>query len=525
MDPKQLKPSKFLVPIFCITLFFLLLPLALKIDFQQNDDWYYHNQVEKMKRLDFNLNPDIAPTFYLQGILGVLFSLVFSNSKLPVLTLLVSITNIYILALILKKYLIKSDLITLLIVCIFFVNPLNTYSMWGFMTENYFLFFILLGLYSFLGSEKNNTQLLRTNLLFLLSVFVRQVGLVFYVASSIYFFLTNKYKEFLTQLAWFLGVFTLYEVFFPKTNEMVSKGLQLNHLLDFNYVFTVFYGSLIYACAFTSPLIIFLLFNFIHKNMINYKKLLLFVVLAVGTYLLFEGVFNPETISWGEFPYFENTFERTGLFPRDIQGTKYQFKGIYDFYHDLELFSKAIAAAFLSFLIIEQGKLRQRKTLFFCGSMLIYLVVGIFAETFFDRYLVPFILLFLLFIVSLLKNKGPNRPLFAAVVLPYIAIFAFIFYTFSVDFILVESYVWNKSKALSNSVSANKILSTSSWNEKYGVSAEFIYLFSYDSFSVNPELRERFELIESYTPDYPINIHSSPAIYLYRSKGAGAELI
>ena len=124
-------------------LFLSLLPAALYINFYQNDDWVYYKQIEEFLSGNFLLLPQIAPTFYTQGLLGLFSALIFGVSKLPILTLLISVLNFAVFCLILNQNLKKTLVESLIVGSMFFTNLLFVYSMWGFMTENYFLLFIL----------------------------------------------------------------------------------------------------------------------------------------------------------------------------------------------------------------------------------------------------------------------------------------------------------------------------------------------------------------------------------------------
>src|SRR3989339_2111301 len=88
---KIIKSRYFAGVVTALVLFFLLLPLSLKIDFMQNDDWVYYGMVESFMKLDFRLDPLSAPTFYTQGVLGTLFAWLFGLESLPVLTLFISV--------------------------------------------------------------------------------------------------------------------------------------------------------------------------------------------------------------------------------------------------------------------------------------------------------------------------------------------------------------------------------------------------------------------------------------------------
>ncbi len=486
-----------------------LLPLSSKINFMQNDDWYYYAQVTKFLGSDYVLAPKIAPTFYLQGFFGVLFTFIFPISKLPILTLLFSIANFFTFSLLLKKHFLKSSYYSVLFALMFFLHPINIYSIWGFMTETFFLFFMLLGILFFLDEK----PLVITNLTVLLGFLIKQISISFYLVSSVYFLIKKEIRKSLQQLYWFIGVLVFYEFVFPKTSEMVSKGIEVANLLNFDYSFSLTYGSLIYGVAFTLPLVLFILAKFLFSNIKNYSKLILFFCLVSICYFGANYLFKPEIISWGEFPYFENTFERTGFLPRDIHGTKYQFKGIFDFYYYLDLISKLSLAGFMSFLLLKSKQLVEDKKLLFSIFVVVFLGINVVTEIFYDRYLLVLAVVFLLFVLSFIKDI----KLASIVVFPYVVVLGFLAYTFSMDFVLVESYVWGKSQQLSEIVSKDQILATHAWNKNFGRSINAQYLFSYDSLDINPELKDNYKLEETYIPRYPLNIHISPEVFLYKS--------
>jgi len=223
--------------IFCIVLFAVYLPLVTKINFMQNDDWYYYSQVENFLHGNFKLLPQIAPTFYLQGAIASVFSLVFSLNNIPFLTLAIAMLNIFIFYSILTDILERSNLTSLILSTILFFNPLFQYSLIGFMTEQYFLLFLLSSLYFFLKYEKVHSfkDLIISNLFVLFGFFVRQVSLVFSATSVLYFLVYRKWKAALYQSCFSLFLIILY-LLLPKTSEMISKTYHILHLLDLKFI-------------------------------------------------------------------------------------------------------------------------------------------------------------------------------------------------------------------------------------------------------------------------------------------------
>jgi len=343
--------------IVSVVLFLALLPLSIKVTFPQNDDWYYYEAVQNVYEGNFKLHKDVAPTLYLQVILGFVFSLASEISRLSILTLLISVASFYVFYVILKKYFFKSEITCLLGALVFFVNPLYVYGIFGFMTENYFIFFMLLSIFCFLNfyTTFKSKDFLLANILGILSFFVRQIGLFLPLSFCIFLLIKRKFKYSLYEFLIFGSNILFYFFIFPKTDEMVTKGLQFHHLLDFDYSFSTFWGSLIYFVAFSFPVIIFILVKYIFQKNIDIKKLLLTTMLSFGVIYGSAKLFKPNRLAWAEFPYFQNTMERKGYYPRFIHGTKYHFAGIHDLYYYLEIVSNVIIGIFASAIFVYPG--------------------------------------------------------------------------------------------------------------------------------------------------------------------------
>src|SRR3989344_1094087 len=133
--------------LLAIILFSIFVPLITQINFMQNDDWNRYLSIQNFLNGDFKLLSVTATTFYTQGFIGLFFAKIFGLQGLPILTLFISVANFYILTLMCNKMFQLRLVHSILIGLILFFNPLHFYSILGFMTENYLLFFALLGLY------------------------------------------------------------------------------------------------------------------------------------------------------------------------------------------------------------------------------------------------------------------------------------------------------------------------------------------------------------------------------------------
>jgi len=492
--------------IFCLLLFTAYLPLISKVNFMQNDDWYYYSQVQRFLSFNFKLLPQIAPVFYLQGAISTLFSLLFGLNNIPFLTMAIAVLNIFVFYLILTSILHKDIFTSLILSLTLFFNPLFQYSLIGFMTEQYFLFFLLCSLYFFLKFEiiPNYINLIFSNIFVSLGFLVRQVSLVFSLALFLYFLINRKWKIALYQILFTLVMVFLY-LLLPKTPEMLSKTYQLQHLLNFHYIYAVFYGSLIYLAAFSIPILILVAIGAFQK--ISTRTIILTVLFAFVLYFIMQIPFKPMSVSWGEFPYFENTWERTGFMARDIIGTKYQFRGIFDLYKHWDITAKVVLSLFLSTFFLVK-RLRKKILSFEAIYLSVYMMLMFLTITFYDRYILVMLPILLIWFAKMLNtNQRVSWLLMGAFAL----FLAFYSYNFISDFVLRESFVWEKTIKLQGLVSAN-----SAWNEKNNIDTTNVrYIFSYDSPRVGGDKLEGLRLIEENRIEFPLSLFIKPNVYLY----------
>lgn len=475
----------------------------------QNDDWVYYSMVENFLKGNLILDPISAPTFYTQGIIAALFSTVLEVHFLPVLTLLVSCSSFLVFYLILTKFIGKSRKTSILTSLLLFFNPLFVYSIWGFMTENYYLFFVLLSLYFYLSfiQGKSGKSFVLYAIFTFLALNVRQIALVFPVATLISSVFAKDRKLIKMNLTTLVFMCIYYFVIFPKTPEMAEKTLQLQHLLDFEYTYSLIYGSLILITSFLLPLYLLVLSG------ASRRKFPLIIIIGIISFLLLNKLFTPQKVSWGEYPYFENTFERKGFYPRGILGTKYHFKGIYDLYSNLDLISKIAFAGFISFMLLYVKKFKNIWSLY----VVLYLGLMAVTETFYDRYLVGLLPFFILMLLSTTDTKVVtwNRHLIKI----FLVFLIFFDYQFSLDFILTNKYVWTKSLELvsEEGVEPYEVQGTNAWKlMNRNPDRNYTYDFTFDSTEVNSVYKNEYSLVDTFHLEFPANLWVSPDIYLYK---------
>ena len=514
--------------IVAIFLFFTALPLVWQINFSQNDDWVYYQMVQNFMHGNFALDPVSAPTFYFQGLAGAIFSLVFGLSRLPVLTLLVSVVNFYLLFKILTASTKLGTKLSLIFSLIWFFNPLNVYSSLGFMTENYLLFCILVSLhfFNFYIVDKKPKHFFLFNLFLFLGLMTKQSALVLAISYPVYF-LVNKKRRFLkVQTLISTLLFAFYFLVFPKTVEMSEKPLQFHHFYDYDYLIQLVKTMIIYVSAFCFPFLLLLLFQI--KNFRNRKFLIVTLFAAVASLLLYFFVFKdfkPSRLAWQEFFYLDNTLERLGFYSRGIAGTKYYFKGIYDLYRYWDIIAKFFAGFVVVGLIMSLRKIKSQAHL--VSLFLSYFLLMIVAEKVFDRYLPP---LFLFFILIMSANYNPAaisvyiRRLSIALFVPFLAFLMFYSYQLSMDFVLANNYVWSQSLQIvkKENIDPKLIKGTNGWKfSKLNIGGNYLYEFTYDNAKVNKVYSDQYNLIEKHKVDFPGSIFVDPYIYLYKKRNFG----
>lgn len=506
-------------------LFLVCLPLVLHITFPQNDDWVYYRMVKNFIAGNFSLDPISAPTFYFQGLLGAIFASVFGLTRLPILTLVLSVGNFYLVYKLLCSSTRVGNRWSLIVTLIWFFNPLNIYSSLGFMTENYLLFCILVSLYFFsryiAGSRPSHYVLF--NLFLVFGLLTKQSALALAVAYPVYFLVNKKWRLFGIQSVIAALLFAFYFLLFPKTAEMYEKPLQLHHLWDIDYLKQLVRAITIYISAFCFSGLLFLYrgkkFFSKRRNMII---AIVFIGLSTALYLFVFKNFKPNRLGWQEFYYLDNTLERAGFYPRGVMGTKFYFRGNYDLYKYWDLVAKFFAGFVVVALALSIKKLRsQAHLLTFFG---VYFVLMLLAEKVYDRYLPPLFLAFLLIMSAYFNPCALSKKVhltFAGFILLFLGFLMLYSYQFAMDFVLVNRYIWNRSQQLvdQEKIAPRLIKGTNAWKlSDYNVERNYLYDFTFDDVSVNKKYGEQYDLVEKHRVDFFGSIWVDPYIYLYKKR-------
>ena len=480
-----------------------------KINFMQNDDWVHYLTVMRFLRGNFTLEPVIGSTFLVQGLFGYLFSIVFGLSKLPFLTLLISIGNFYMFSVILSRLKVKTYTAILLGLLMFF-NPLHIYLAMGFMIENYLLFFTLLSVnFYLLYKDKATIQYLYIALLIAtISFFIKQLGIVLIIVYVLDTALHKKWKESAyTTLVMSLTII-FYYLLFPRTLIMREQSLDVSVFSNFPATMVFVSQTVIYLVAFVLPLCIY----FVYKKFPNVKKS--FSLNLAISFLASLGVFyTVYYLGRQDFPYFGNTFTLKGFFPGGLVGNKYHFAGFYDLFRTWKYVSLLVGTLFVWTYLVSA---KNKKISIFEIYIGVYILVCTVLPYFFDRY---YVLLFPFVIATIVYRVGDLDKLWIVVTASFVIFLALFSYHYSADYISWQKYVWNRAEELSMNehVIKNEIASSRAWNKYHDVNvSKAKYVFSFDSPIVLQNPSEK--LMEVHNIEFPLNIWVNPKVYLYKAK-------
>lgn len=462
-----------------------------------------HYQIlNNFRQGNFSLPSITAPTFYSVGFLALAWSRIFGMPQVPVLTLLVSVGCFYIFTLILNQRFNRDLATSLLTGFLILCNPLFVFTMWGFMTDNYFLFFLLLSIYFLLDYQKYLNFILG-NMFIVISYFARQLGLVTSISFAIYLFLKKEYKKSLVQLSLFLMITVYHFLFFPKTGEMLETKFEFSNLTYVRLVFTFLIIFGVYLAFSFFPLIVNQFQN------VSKKRLFLIGLVTAPLLLVFNLYFKP-TIQWRQdFPYLIYTVQQNGFFTENLHGQKSIFPLNHEIYVVTETLAKVLFIMFLLKIVLNDKKRPEFSLIF----TLAYIGVLLISAKVYDRYLIPGLVTSALFLAQKHDYTKWGRLLTAV----FVMILAFYSYNYESDYFLTNKYVWGRSVELVQQglATGNQITATDAWRYLYPRSTE-IYKFTYDD-PTQGDYSTKFTLVDKKQIEYPLSIWKNNSIYLYKA--------
>lgn len=522
MTTPSIPKKSFLVILLTATLLFIfLLPISANINFMQNDDWVYYRQVGEFLKGNFVLHRYIETTFYTQGLMGAGFAKIFGIAKLPVLTLIVSVLNYFIFTFIIRRFYLKNTFDSVIAGLIFFWSPLHIYSILGFMSENYFIFFTLLTfLFAQYFLEKYGWKyLVLFNLVLVLGFFSKQLIVVSAVALILHLLISKKLVAAATQFVFTATLLGYYFWLFPLTSEMKSyQAFDFVNLLNVQKTYNNIYIYLMYGLFFMLPFV-GLLISTTFKNTPYPKTKLAKIALALFcvsiSFVVTTKLFTPQQTSKTTMYYNESGLTNNGFFSGSTIGgkNKYTIKfgdGVYKTWDTLARIGLAIAVVALVFLNIKMLNYYSIYTIIYTGFMCIMQVV-------YDRYLMiltPVLILCVIGISKITKFTVSQRVINIAFLL-LIVVYS---YNYMMDFFLINWNMWHKANLLTErrGIRPERISAGYAWQKTHkNLKNDWRYIFSFENKTQNP-FYTNYTVIDTITPNYPLNIFNQPIMYLYR---------
>ncbi len=385
----------------CLYTLFLVI-INPTYNFPINDDWDRVIQLLAFQNGDFRIHSVIDNTFILQPWIGFIWVQVFGISFVSMRALTILFT--FLLAVFFYKLfpeLGRKD--SFLLLAAFFLHPLVLASSLTFMTEIYFLFFILLSYiyYQKLFVTENIKALYLGSVFLASSILLKQVGYVLVVAVLVTFgvnYGTKLYKNkklatstkkillhFVLSLL-IIGLATAIAQFYPRAGS--GQGM-----ITQNFVSTDKIAERLLEMAFILPLIGFT----VAPLVLTIKKKVL-ALLTVPALLLALPVYKLGVLPLGNIFYLNGLYDKSGRHIYSLFNNHLFKFGI--------AFLIALSLLALCYLIVtELIKKKHLPNLFLTLIILGFYAITFFPEDIFDRYAIPLLMFLLIFIVKELNVR------------------------------------------------------------------------------------------------------------------------
>ena len=502
-----------------------LLFLSFQVNFMQNDDWVYYDNIIRLLNGNLTMNQLTAPTFYTIGILGFLWSKLFGHEALSILTTIVSIINLLLLYYILIIQLKINKFLSIVGLFLYAVIPLHVYLSIGFMTDQYAILFVLLVTILIIKFLRESNPELFVLILFISFVgfLARQYLIVFNASFFIVLLLQKKYKYALYTFGFMISLSLFYLTIFPRTTEMHEKTITLYRMFDYKLLMAYLYVGLLYISAFLFPFLSFSVFAFIKRNF-SWKLLIISSLFSLALILIFHQILLNTPEVGNEFPNLVNTFTQKGFFTNSFIGNKYHFKGYYDLFKYWQLIAQlGVFFIMLGLFYLIGVIIRLRKFKFIYANNnynLLFLIISIVLYTFlvfmsvaiYDRYVLVVILFSSIFLLKLIDIYFDNKNYYLVGITTFVfSLFLLIIsYSYSSEFVYRIKISNNEAIRLQNELNlpVDHIKANRAWNLYNNVGETYKIYFSYDQES---------NYLKKLKIDYPLNIFIEPYIYVYEN--------
>src|SRR3989344_5486969 len=329
INPLFLTAAVYLVTVFLVS------PWG---NFAVNDDWDFYTHVRNFMEGDFTKNSLIDSSFVLQGLMGAGWAKIFGLNFTSLKVLTISFTLLMLLGIykiLLQQKVLRAYQFLILFAIAF--NPFVYLSSLTFMTENYFLAFLIWSVYFFfryLKSGKNSDLFLAT-LLGGLSILIRQFGFVVflsYILVYLILWLSKKEKFDLKKLAIILVPFivaTAINFLWPQYKG--GNETQVQKLVEL-FVGSAGLTSVGLRAIWAFPYIGFSLSTLLISYLLSKNREVKFAVLTGGAVLAYQ-IFKLDIFPMGNVFYVEGILSKT------------------DFVQNLHLFDNSLFKIILSLII------------------------------------------------------------------------------------------------------------------------------------------------------------------------------
>lgn len=507
----------FMIFLSAILIYYLFFKVTNSIIFFQNDEWIYFKTIESFLKGNFIIDGYIQATFITQAYLGYFFAKFFGITKLPNLTLLISVITYFVFTLTIYKFYLKNIKDSIILGLLLFMGPLYMYLSIGFMSDMYFLVFAILMFYfyeNFLRNEKW-VYLILFNLSFYIGFFSKQLISVVAVAFIIYLLFLKKYKWAIIQGFFTIGILGYYFFLFPKTRtQLENQEFVFTNLLDFTKVFPTTYAGLFYSLVFIAPLTFVLVSGYFKKETLKLKNILLFLIFTLivffGTNYLFEN-FNSTDYQRDPY-YFSNGLDRNGFFYGGSLGEKYGLM-----YGDsINIAIEYIGKIAIALLIVSLFFIRKKLINFY--SILAFLYLGLMSVMIdiYDRY---YLLMIPVFILAILNINPQISKISRFITVVFLILMSFYTYNFVMDYVIVNNKMWSRALELSNGDYDKKVDISPGYGWRryyYNQKIRFKYMFYFKTREHNKDINCCFKLFEKEEVYFPLSIFEKPVYYLYK---------
>jgi hypothetical protein len=486
----------------------------------QNDDWVYYKTIESFLRGIPYIDPYISATFYGQAYLGTAFAKIFGIPKLPILTLIVSVVTIYVFAETIRKFFVKKSLSAILISLFLLFNPFFAYSVWGFMTENYFLVFFIASLYfieRFNNKENEFLSFVFSILCILLSYSVRQFGLITLATFVLWLCLKGKFWYMLIGTIIFSLVITIHFNLLPERWGYFENELAISNIRNTRIIFTKCLAFAVYLTAFLFPLV-----GLSFVKFINIRKWYFWfcVLLSAVSFVYCLKVFYPKVLYNTNFYFFENTVTRHGFFSSLYGYNRYRFILSDSFYALWETISKIFIIPITAIGIFTAVRSIKYPN-FYLMHIASFVFLLLISPYMYDRYILPLFPLTILFLFSTLHGRLASTVSLVGIGLFLIFLFLYT-YNYSLDFVLKNNYIWSRSLELTRKGTIlSNIYATRGWKKYFGESRndpEFLYGYTNNDRFERINAKEDYILHEQHRLEFPLNLYKDPVVNLYKRK-------